>query len=86
MSTVHDISTCRSLIMPNELIIADTCNALRVLVSDDQCREACMRAGLNIPLGADPKSVAKLLCSSRAGSLNWSDEDGEPKGDLVCKT
>jgi hypothetical protein len=84
-------SSCYLFTLPNELFFmvnillslrdrvsfADTCMALRSLISDDQCTEACTKAGLSIPPGVTPRAMVKLLFEPRVGINNWTLEGGE---------
>jgi F-box domain len=95
-----ETQTCYFLTLPNELLLAiskllplndiislaDTCSTCRSLVSDAQCKEACTRAGLNIPQDVGPRAMAKLLYRPRVGVSNWSKEGGVPKGTFSDST
>ncbi|KIM82098.1 hypothetical protein PILCRDRAFT_820996 [Piloderma croceum F 1598] len=86
-------NTCYFVILPNELFLivsgllglkdrlalADTCSACRSLISDTDCRSACVKAGLSIPTGICVRAMAKLLVRPRVGVCNWSSEGGRPR-------
>lgn len=85
---------CYMVALPNELLLmiskaflpkdrisfADTCMTCRPLISEAECIEVCISAGLSQVEGVSARAMAKLLCQPRVGVCNWSLEGRIPKG------
>ena len=74
-----------NLTIADKLSLADTCRAYRSLITNAECTQACMMAGLSIPPHATAREMAKLLCQLRVGVCNWSYDGGIPKSECRHK-
>lgn len=68
--------------LKDRLSFADTCTACRPLVSEAECIEVCIKAGLIQVEGVSARAMAKLLYQPRVGICNWSFGGGIPKSGL----
>ena len=75
----------KASLLQDRLSFADTCAKCRPLISEAECTDVCIRAGLSLVKGVSARAMAKLLCQPRVGVCNWSHAGGISKGVyLMC--